>query len=301
MSDWLSNTRSIRAHRKTLPQEMLDPRGHNENIYSLWIKVGFTMARSKAGRLDTRKLSEAELLASFDQGLSTLAQLAKVYDEGYAPICFLMATEIHKLLTENNAAVKLRGTRTFTTVDYGDDTKMLNAMYKLTGAIVGGDPERVDFVPDFYLSTVAITRQAMNLKFKVWWNDDIIYRASAAVPGTMPPGMIPVNDTPSVPYEKRERMNRRDFIAMLRNKLGAHQSQDMPHLLDELEDARSWSSFSVQTQDRVLSTDDGSLPVGVTNIAAMTRQICHEIIIAYERKDDGPQLTPGQGLDSMRT
>ena len=75
---------------------------------------------------------------------------------------------------------------------------------------------------------------------------------------------------------------------MLRNQLGAHQDTDMPVLLDELDDARSWSGFYISTPQGELSTADGSLPTGTSILAAMMRQICHEVLIAYERDDPSP-------------
>lgn len=243
------------------------------------------LVRAKSARFTTRKLDESELLASFDQSLTTLVQLVGVYDGGYAPIALAMATEVHKILTENNAAVKLRGSRVFTTVAYEGEGRMLNAMHKLTVARVCGNPPQLDFVPAFYSGPPASS--TLRLKFSDWWNKDAIYRASAALPGTAP-GLIPVNGSPTVPFAKRESINRRDFVSLLRNKLGAHQAADMPNLLDELNESRSWGDFAVDTDSGLKSTHDGSLTTGTGIMAAMMRQITHEVLVAYGREDNGP-------------
>lgn len=226
-------------------------------------------------------MTEPELLSFFEQSLTTLAHLTSIYDNGFHPIALQMATEIHKLLTQGGEAARLRGLRTFTTIDHLENRNRLNALHKLVGAQIGGIPPKLDFLPIFLMEAPS---QPECLDFKDWWNKDVIYRASAAIPGT-DPGLIPVNGSPSVPFEKREWINRRDFVALLRNKLGAHQDADLPILIEELENTRSWGSFSVQTPDGVISTDDGSLATGATMMAAMMRQIAHEVLIAYGRDD----------------
>lgn len=243
------------------------------------------MARHKAAKFKSRKLDETELLALFDQSLSTLSHLASIYDSGFHPIALQMATEVHKLLTQDGPATRLRGLRRFATIDTGDQSRILNAMHKLVGAQLSGQPPKLDFIAKFQMPDPDRTME--NLSFKEWWNRDIIYRASAALPGS-PPGIIPINDSPSVPFDKRETINRRDFVAMLRNKLGAHQDGDLPILLDELEDARSWGGFICNTPEGTLSTEDGTLTTGATIMAAMMRQIAHEVLVAYGRDDPTP-------------
>lgn len=240
------------------------------------------MGRHKAGKFGSRALSEEELASQFDQNLVTLSQLAKLYDNGYHPIALQMATEVHKLLTEGNYATKRRGNVLFSTIASDDSPNMINATHKLVGARVKTPPPVLDFVAAFQNTQAKIKK----LKFKDWWNKDIIYRASAALPGT-PPGMYPVNGSPSVPFDKREKINRRDFVALLRNTRGAHQSEQMPILLNELEDARNWSSFAVQTPEGILSTEDGTLTTGATIMAGMMRQITHEVLEAFGVEDVG--------------
>lgn len=247
------------------------------------------MARSKAARFPTRKLSDDELLQLFDQSLTTLQHFARIYDEGYPPISLSMATELEKLLIENGAAVRLRKTREFPmiVVDHENQENVLTSLHKLTFAQIGGDPPELSFLPVFCSGAPDTIKQ---VPFVEWWNRDVIHRASAALPGT-PPGMIPVNGSPEVPFKDRETVNRRDFVHLLRLKLGAHQGDEMPLLLDELNDGRNWGTFTVQMPQRVLSTEDGSLPTRVSIYAAMMRQICHEVLTAYGRNDP-PRLGP---------
>lgn len=241
------------------------------------------MSRSR-NSTNTRQLSDSELLLSFEQGLDTLAHLAKTYDQGYAPIAFVMATEVQKILTENAAATKLRASRIFMSPEAHHTPNTLSALHLLTGAHLNGNPPTLTFVPQFFMPEGLPLRSMI---FREWWNKDVIYRASAAPAGT-PAGMIPVNGSPTVPYNKRETITRMGLVNLLRNKLGAHQTKEMPELLDQLEEAKNWGSFSVQTFDGVFSTEDGSLKIEVSPMPAMMRQICHELLVAYDRADQPP-------------
>jgi hypothetical protein len=236
---------------------------------------------------NVRQLSESDLLNSFGQSLDTLAHIAGIYDGGFAPISLVMATEVRKILTENAAATRLRGAMTFTTPRGADDPRNLSSMNKLTMARLGGSPPALTFLPQFYQPQ---PEQLVTLPFRDWWNKDVIYRAGAAPPGT-PPGMIPVNGSPTVPFEKREKTTRMGLVNLLRNNLGAHQTSEMPALIDTLEEARSWGNFALGTPDGMLSTDDGSLKALVSPMAAMMRQISHELLVAYGRTDPPPPET----------
>ena len=230
-----------------------------------------------------RQLTEGELLASFNQGLDTLQHLASTYDGGYAPIVFLMATEVNKILTENGAATKLRGMRLFQTPIDDHDETVLSALHKLTIMQMGGEPPSLSFQPIFYSPGLPLK----DVDFRTWWQRDMIYRASAAGPGG-PPGLIPIIDSLIVPYDKRERTSRMRLVNLLRNTLGAHQTSEMPTLLDDLQETRNWGCAIIQTPDGVFSTEDGSLPVLVSPLAAMMRQITHELLVAYGRSDPPP-------------
>jgi hypothetical protein len=193
-----------------------------------------------------RKLTDDELLQSFDQSLDTLAILASAYDGGHAPIAFSMATEVNKILTENGAATRLRGSRTFTSPEKHHTKNTLSPLHKLTSARLSAPPPTLTFVPTFYMPDGPPPN---SMSFRDWWGRDVIYRASAALPGDAP-GMIPVNGSPTTPYDEREKMTRMGLVALLRNKLGAHQTSEMPELLDQLEEARNWASFAVGFQHR---------------------------------------------------
>lgn len=239
----------------------------------------------RKGNFTSRALTERELLMSFDQGLDTLAHLSRTYDGGYPPIAFSMATEVQKILTENSAATRLRSSRTFSSPEAHHTPNTLTSLHLLTGAQISGNPPSLAFVPKFYMEDGLPNKQ---LNFRDWWNREVIYRASAAPKG-MAPGLIPVNGSPTVPYEKRETITRMGLVNLLRNKLGAHQTSEMPELLDELEETKNWGGFGVQTPERIYTTDDGTLPTIVSPIPAMMRQITHELLTAYDRSDPPPR------------
>jgi hypothetical protein len=230
---------------------------------------------------NVRQLSESDLLNSFAQSLDTLSHLASIYDGGFAPISLAMATEVRKILTENAAATRLRGAMSFTTPRGADDPRNLSPMNKLTIARIG---ESLTFLPQFYQPQ---PDQLVGLSFREWWNKDVIYRAGAAPPG-MPAGMLPINGSPMIAFEKREKTTRMGLVNLLRNNLGAHQTSEMPALIDVLEAARSWGNFYIETPDEMLSTNDGSLRAQVSPMSAMMRQISHELLVAYGRSDPPP-------------
>ncbi|WP_294173219.1 hypothetical protein [uncultured Sphingomonas sp.] len=212
--------------------------------------------------------------------MNTIAKSNAVYDQGYSPIGSSIATEVYKVLTENGEATRPRGKLNFSgPLDY-DNPSVLSEVEKLTFMELGGDPPKLGYLPIYRSGDV----QKFTMSFRDWWNKDVIYRASAAMPGSSP-GMIPVNESPSVPYDKREKLTRLRLVQLLRNKVGSHLEADWPLLLDQIDDERAWGIATIQTPDRVLSTQDGTLKVEVRRLPAMMRQISHELVEAYGRGD----------------
>jgi hypothetical protein len=78
------------------------------------------------------------------------------------------------------------------------------------------------------------------------------------------------------------------LVDLLRNKMAAHQTDEMPQLLDDLQSSNTWGAFACTTPEGTLSTDDGSLTVKVGPLPAMMRQITHELLLAYGREDLPP-------------
>lgn len=235
----------------------------------------------------TRPLSQGELLSLQDENLTTLQKLAEIYDGGYPPIVFAMATEALKLLTENKASMKARASVRFPSYLRPGEERSLSAIHRLTGVQLGGEPPKLTFVPIFWFGEGHVL-SGPRVEFKVWWNREPIYRASAAIPGG-PPGQIPVNGSPSVPFVNRLTVSRFTLIHMLRNKQGAHQASELPVLLDELDHTSNWADFGVEMPDgSALTTWEGTLPIVAGPVAAMMRQITHEILEAYGRDDPRP-------------
>lgn len=242
------------------------------------------MARKhKENRFKTRTRSDPELLKVAERSLDTLEQLCAVYDGGFAAIAFSMATELHNLLSQNTGATKVRGQIKFPSLfmkgDDRDYSRMLNALHQLTIARIGGNPPVLDFIPKYEAGDGL---EVSDENFRDWWNREVIYRASAAPPGT-PAGMIPVNDSPTVPFKDRETITRRELITLLRNNDGSHTGAEYAVILEELNDTLGWGSFGYSTPDGDFSTDDGTLVTRTPIIAAMVRQIVWEVLVAYGR------------------
>jgi len=231
-----------------------------------------------------RRLAEDELWGHFQKSLETLQHLAKVFDDGHSPIAFSMATEVYKILTENSSATRLRANKIFTTPSFDAGPNIISAVHKLTLVSFGGTPPAISFDPIFY----GVSYGVENLDFRTWWNRDVIFRASAALPGT-PPGILPVNDTPAVPFEKREKLTRMRFVQLLRNKAGSHLESEWPMLFDELDDEKGWGGFAIHTPDGEFSTENGTLSIRRRQVGSMMRQITHELLIAYDFADGPPE------------
>jgi hypothetical protein len=234
----------------------------------------------KNGSGKHRRLTDDELLSHFEDSLTSLEQLNKIFDEGHPPIVFSMATEVRKIVLENSAAIKLRKMKNFPSPASEEQYGNLMAYNRLIIGQIGSD--WATCVPKFLCP---IGMPFKRVSYNEWWSE-VIYRANAALPGTAL-GMIPVNDSPSVPWESRVTTNRMGVVTMLRKKLGAHiDAKDYPRLLDDLNETRNWMSFRIQDGTRMLSTDDGSLQMRIGPLPAMMRQIAEELLIAYGRQPE---------------
>ncbi|WP_150131369.1 hypothetical protein [Caulobacter mirabilis] len=243
--------------------------------------MGRGKAKSKPGDR-IRKLSEDQLLERFSEHLQNLREICKIYDGGYAPIAFLMATETSKILTENAAATRLRALYRFDTVDYEHSESVLSPLNKLVIARVSSSPPQVTFMPAFQGGLGK--DDIKGLAFRDWWERDIIYRAGAASPG-VDQSLIPLRPENIVPFDKRERLTRQKLISLLRNAMGAHSDAEMPEVLDDLQSSNSFGgSFGAQMPDgRIVGTHDGTMTVKIGPLPAMMRQIAHELLEAYDR------------------
>lgn len=236
----------------------------------------------KAKQLDfTRARTANELDAVLSQGLDTLEQLSSVFDGGYSPIAFLMAVEINKILVENDRAIKSRGTIKFRSWAVQENEENLlpqSSLISMEYRQEAGSRPGLVYEPNFKKSD-----EWRELPFREWWSREIIWRAGAALPGT-PGDLIPVNGAPSVPFNERVKYSRREMIKLLRDKMGAHVEKDVPHLLEELQSHQSWGvGVVIETPHGVFSTSDGTMNILITPVAAMVRQIAHELLTSYGR------------------
>jgi hypothetical protein len=212
--------------------------------------------------------------------LETIRQLCTLYDNGNAYITFTLGTEVHKFLTaESN--VRVRGSKKFPTLqdDYSD--KNLLSEHKLIGTRCyrgdRADPPRIECHPAFPSTPYPIKL----LDFRDWWNRDVIYRANASPLGWNPL-TVPLQVQDQIPYNQREKLVRRTFVEMTRNKFGAHLDAETPEMLDNLQRTESLGIvFAVNLGGTVFNTADGSLRTVIGPAAAMMRQIAHELLCAY--------------------
>lgn len=240
------------------------------------------MARKSNSQFQHRKLDEEEMQAAINDSLSNLSITAKVYDEGHAPIAYVMATLISWLMTANGAPAKIRAGKKFHSPTEEFPRGALSVYQPLILTAMGGPTPSASHIPSFYLPP----RSLKSLSFSEWWEKDVIYRAGAAPRGTMPPGSVPVNSAPLVPFDEREKLVRREFIKLIRDKRGAHPDQEWPSILDDVQEPGF--GMMIETPEGLLSTVDGTLPIIAAPLGAMVRQIAHEVLIAYGINDPSP-------------
>jgi hypothetical protein len=132
----------------------------------------------------------------------------------------------------------------------------------------------LSFTPNFNLDSDRLKK----VDFKTWWNRSVVYRAGSAPEGS-PPGFIPMDQSLRIPHEKRLKFSRREFVHLIRNKLGAHADVNRPEILDKLQSSELYGvSFKIQSPSGIYSTDDGTIIVKIGPAAASIRQISHEIV-----------------------
>lgn len=250
-------------------------------VVDFWISYCMTRSNKDAYGA-TRKLSDADFERAVNQSLSTLEHLCATYDGGYTAIAALMAVEIRKIVSDNAGAAKLRGGKKFPTSAETHKPSVISARHDLVGARVGGEKPSVMFVPSYAMPDGGHI-PVKYVDFRIWWHREPIYRASSAIPGKTPKGLIPVNDSDATPFAKRRTLTRMQLVDMVRNKVGAHTEPDLPELIDDLESGVDFAAFSMVSNGKELSTLDGTLPVQTGPLQAGIRQIAHEILVAYGR------------------
>ena len=188
------------------------------------------------------------------------------------------------MLTEGRTAIQRRGQCKFPSPAGEDRPTVLTAYSPLVMVRMnGGTPPCGEFRHQMDAMDAPPLGEWKMLQFKDWWSE-LIYRASAALPGS-PPGMIPINGSPSVAWKDRERLNRRLVIQTLRNHRGAHSLDEFPAIMDEIDGPDSWGGFGFidESTGEEVSTDNGGLAWGAGQLAAMSREIAAETLVAFGR------------------
>ena len=235
-------------------------------------------------RLQTRTLSDAELLQRAEDSLKNIEMLCERFDAGLYNSAYSMPTDIWNLLTQNEGAIRLRGDKRFPVLhlkDHKPDKRNLAPdIFRLVYVQVGGIPCTQKYIPRFRMDRSEVVRK--DLIFREWWNREVVYRAGAALPGTSP-GLIPVNGTPQVPFEDRQKLTRFTLIQEMRNRISSHTDREYPVIFDDINN--SFGIFVANNIEQAAPTmgDDGTVAIEVPALAAMVRQIAWEILVAYGR------------------
>jgi hypothetical protein len=234
--------------------------------------------------------TEAEMAQHIEESVRNMEGMCGLFDSGNAYIAFSLAAEIHKVLTTGQNIALFRADMRFPTVSFEYSPGNLAAEHKL---IMADQHAHSDQNPPVYIDFIPASADGSFpikwLSFRDWWNRDVIYRASAAPPGT-PVGRIPTDERAQVPKNKRKTFSRRELIEAIRNKLGAHLDRHIPEELNQLQKAHAFGiSIRVTVDGKTLDTLDGSMPMKTGPGAAMVRQIAHEVLEAFRLKKVEPR------------
>jgi hypothetical protein len=233
--------------------------------------------------------TEAEMAQHIEESVRNIEGMCGLFDGGNAYIAFSLAAEIHKVLTTGQNIALFRAGMRFPTISFEYSPRNLAAEHKL---IMAEQHAHSDQNPPLYVDFIPISRDGSFpikwVPFRDWWNRDVIYRASAAPPGT-PVGHIPTDERYQLPKNKRKTFSRRELIETIRNKLGAHLDRDIPEELNQLQKAHAFGiSIRAAIDGKTLDTIDGTMPMKTGPGAAMVRQIAHEVLEAFRPRRLNP-------------
>lgn len=221
-------------------------------------------------------LSPEEILQQLVRSLGALEKLCSLYDGGHTEAAFMMSTELIKLFESGAHSKKFIAKRLFPTVVLSDVIKPIPGNQSTENNLVSVEmrqaPPGLYFIPNFKIQMF----EPRFIRFQVWWEKDIVHRASAAPPGS---SQHHIFQNP-VPYEKRRTLTRRELVRLVRNKIGSHIDPNIPETLRNIQ---SQYGLGVGYHLNELHTIDGSLPMIVSPVEAMMRQIGHEVMVAFGR------------------
>lgn len=210
------------------------------------------------------------MMAVVQESLENLRDLVSVYDNGSDSIVFLIATEIHSLLTSGGVAARLRGQRRFSSVIFEQRSDALSPHHPLIMIQVTSPPPSATYLPQYLLPD----EPPRELEFVEWWNREVVFRTGTSFGAR-------------VPLEQRETLCRRELIKLLRDKRGAHPDREWPETFDDIQLGMGMAAVASGTDGIQLSSADGTLPIIRQPLGAMVRQIAHEVLVAYGISDEG--------------
>jgi hypothetical protein len=231
----------------------------------------------------SRKLSDTEIDVLLRAAFKNLETLCNIYDTGHPGIAYLIASEIHKLLVESERTRRMRGDLEFCTpaLIFNEENILPEniLIYSQLQIRTGEEsPAYIEYVPRFTDKDCAERR----ICFRDWWNrEPIFYDGVVKIEnGRM---QIPENYREYLPFKKRRKITRREFITQFRNKFRAHLDVEIPKIIAQL---RAHDTFGltivVDLDGAQLSTLDGTLPIMIGPDLASIRQIAHEVLLAFK-------------------
>lgn len=200
--------------------------------------------------------------ASLDDQLDRLQMLAGQYDRRRHEACFEMAAVVEELLMSEEGGRSFHDALAFGSPPTENATSLrtmvVNSM-RLSGGTV-----KASYFPFCSLNPT----DADSLGFEEWWAEDPLRCGSSG-----------------------SDITRQEFVRLLKlRKARANRPADYRTLLSELDAELGWSRFENTEGGEHYGIDSAAAVVRISSIAAMMRQICHEVLVAYGRNDKPPIL-----------
>lgn len=166
-----------------------------------------------------RKRSQDDAITHGRGTIEEIRALCAVYDGGNFLASRTLATLIARLAQDELRLARMQGSTKLVSYARSISGENLMPQWRLIFVQIGGVKKSgatpITFLPNSSEPPSPLVKS--QLLFRQWWNDPV-YIESAGGSGCL----IPVNDTPVIPFAKRKRLTRLSLINRLRNEVGAH-------------------------------------------------------------------------------
>lgn len=226
--------------------------------------------------------------------LHAVRVLADAYDRGLPEIARELSTPLQRLLTDELIGTrerrKMKVLSRLYPVNSNNILKQSLATYLEVNMNTDGQPLTADgrnmrvtctHAPGFRALSAVVDRW---LPFKEWWNEPILIEGAASGSD------IPLDAAKQIPFSRRRKMNRREIIEVVRNKLGSHFDTELPGDAWLLQDPLFVEHIEVAVDGgpQIIALDTRPSQFVFTNhpLHAIVRHVAFEILESFAPDDE---------------